>query len=60
MQRGDIILKIDGEETNSVSDLRGKIAEKKVGDTVKVTFDRNGKEQSADVVLEEMPQDDSK
>ena len=59
-QRGDIILKIDGEETNSVSDLRGKIAEKKVGDTVKVTFDRNGKEQSADVVLEEMPQDDSK
>lgn len=60
LQRGDIILKIDGEETNSVSDLRGKIAEKKVGDTVKVTFDRNGKEQSADVVLEEMPQDDSK
>ena len=60
LPRGDIILKIDGEETNSVSDLRGKIAEKKVGDTVKVTFDRNGKEQSADVVLEEMPQDDSK
>ena len=60
LQRGDIILKIDDEETNSVSDLRGKIAEKKVGDTVKVTFDRNGKEQSADVVLEEMPQDDSK
>lgn len=60
LQRGDIILKIDGEETNSVSDLRGKIAEKQVGDTVKVTFDRNGKEQSADVVLEEMPQDDSK
>lgn len=60
LQRGDIILKIDGEETNSVSDLRGKIAEKKVGDTVKITFDRNGKEQSADVVLEEMPQDDSK
>lgn len=60
LQRGDIILKIDGDETNSVSDLRGKIAEKKVGDTVKVTFDRNGKEQSADVVLEEMPQDDSK
>lgn len=60
LQREDIILKIDGEETNSVSDLRGKIAEKKVGDTVKVTFDRNGKEQSADVVLEEMPQDDSK
>ena len=60
LQRGDIILKIDGEETNSVSDLRGKIAEKIVGDTVKITFDRNGKEQSADVVLEEMPQDDSK
>lgn len=57
LQRGDIILKIDDQETNSVSDLRAKIAEHKVGDTVKVTYDRNGAARTADVVLEEMPQD---
>ncbi len=57
LQRGDIILKLNGEETNSVSDLRAKIAEHKVGDTVKVTYDRNGAERTVDVVLEEMPQD---
>ena len=57
LQRGDIILKLDGKETNSVSDLREKVAEHKVGDTVKITYDRNGSEHSADVVLEEMPQD---
>jgi serine protease Do len=59
LQRGDIILKLDDKETNSVSDLRAKVAEHKVGDTVKVTYDRNGKQQNADVVLEEMPQDNS-
>ena len=59
LQRGDIILKLDGKETNSVSDLREKVAEHKVGDTVKITYDRNGNEQSADVVLEEMPKDNS-
>lgn len=57
LQRGDIILKLDGQETNSVQDLRAKIAEHKVGDTVKVTLDRNGKQKNVDVVLEEMPQD---
>ena len=57
LQRGDIILKLDGQETNSVQDLRSKIADHKVGDTVKVTFDRNGKQKNVDVVLEEMPQD---
>lgn len=57
LQRGDIILKIDDEETNSVSDLRAKIAEHKVGDTIKVTYDRNGAARTTDVVLEEMPQD---
>ena len=57
LQRGDIILKLDGQETNSVQDLRSKIADHKVGDTVKVTFDRNGKQKNVEVVLEEMPQD---
>ena len=57
LQRGDIILKVNDEEVNSVSDLRAKVASYKVGDTVKITYDRNGASRNADVVLEEMPQD---
>ena len=57
LQRGDIIFKVNDEEVNSVSDLRAKVASYKVGDTVKITYDRNGASRTADVVLEEMPQD---
>ena len=57
-QRGDIILEIDGEEVNSVADLRAKIASYKVGDKVTVTYDRNDTKRKAEVVLEEMPQED--
>ena len=58
LQRGDIILKIGEVEVNSVSELRQKVGEYKVGDSVKVTFDRNGSTRSVDLVLEEMPRDD--
>ena len=57
LQRGDIILKLDGEDVNSVTDLRSKVAAHKVGDTVKATIDRNGHEREVDISLEEMPQD---
>lgn len=57
-QRGDIILEIDGEEVNSVSELRAKIASYKVGDKVTVTYDRNDTKRKAEVTLEEMPQED--
>ena len=58
LQRGDIILKIGEVEVNSVSELRQKVGEYKVGDSVKVTFDRNGSTRTVDLVLEEMPRDD--
>lgn len=57
LQRGDIILKVDGEEVNSVSELRAKVAAHKVGDTVTLTIDRNDRERTVDVTLQEMPQD---
>ena len=57
-QRGDISLEINGEEVNSVADLRNKIASYKVGDKVAVTYERNGTKNKAEVVLEEMPQED--
>ena len=57
LQRGDIILKLDGREVNSVTDVRNIVAEHKVGDTLKLVYDRDGNEGSVDVVLEEMPQE---
>lgn len=55
-QRGDIILKIDDKEYNSASDIRNEIASRKIGDKIKITFDRDGKEETVEVVLAEMPQ----
>lgn len=55
-QRGDIILSIEGKAVNSVTDVRNEVAAHKVGDKVKVTCDREGKEITVEVTLEEMPQ----
>ncbi|WIW71132.1 S1C family serine protease [Anaerosinus gibii] len=55
IKKGDIILKINDTETNSVVDLRTAIAECAVGDTVKVTFVRKGNQHTESVQLEEMP-----
>lgn len=57
LQRGDIILKADGDEVNSIGDLRAKVSAHKVGDTITLTIDRNNHERTIDVTLEEMPQD---
>ena len=43
-QRGDIILSIDGKAVNSVIDVRNEVAAHKVGDRVKVLYDREGRE----------------
>jgi len=55
-QRGDIILTIDDKEVNSVADVRNAVAAHKVGDKVKVLLDRDGKQETVTVTLEEMPQ----
>lgn len=55
-QRGDIILSIDGKEVNSVGDVRNAIAAHKIGDKIKVVIDREGRQETLDVTLEEMPQ----
>ena len=60
LERGDIILKIDGEEVNSVRSLRAKVGAHKIGDTVKLTIDRDGSQQEVDVTLGEMPQDSNR
>ncbi len=60
LQRGDIILKVDGKEVNNVSDVRSAIVNHKVGDQVEVVYDRNGRKAKTTVTLEEAPQDNTK
>ncbi len=55
-QRGDIILSIDGEEVNSVPEVRNAVAAHKVGDKVKVEVDQGGMKNTVEITLEEMPQ----
>lgn len=51
IQRYDVITKLDGEDVESIADLQSILYKKKVGDTVKITFYRDGKEQTVDVAL---------
>lgn len=56
LQRGDLILKIGDEATNTVTDLRSAVNNHKVGDTVNVEIQRNGQPQTLKLTLQEMPQ----
>lgn len=56
LQRGDLILKIGDEATNTVTDLRSAVNNHKVGDTVDVEIQRNGQPQTLKLTLQEMPQ----
>lgn len=55
IREGDIVLKVAGQETNSVADLRSVLDAQPVGSQVEVQFSRNGQVQTISVLLEEMP-----
>ena len=55
IRQRDLILKIDGKETNTVADLRSIIAEHKVGDNITITISRNGQVGDVTATLAEMP-----
>lgn len=55
LKEGDIVLKVAGQETNSVADLRSAIDTQAVGSKVEVVYSRNGQTGTVGVVLEEMP-----
>jgi len=55
MMMGDIILKMDNAEIDTIDDLLGEIHKRKVGDKVKVAVFRRGFEQFFDVTLSKMP-----
>lgn len=51
LKQYDVITKIDDKEITSVTDLQSALYNKKVGDKMKITFYRDGKEQSVNVEL---------
>jgi serine protease Do len=55
LQQGDIIIKIDGKPITQEGEVVAALRAKKVGDTLVVVVDRNGKEVTANVVLAERP-----
>jgi S1-C subfamily serine protease len=57
IEQGDIIVKVDGEEMIESPDLLVAIRDKKPGDKVEVTIDRNGATSVITVTLEERPAD---
>ena len=44
LQAGDMILNIDGKDIETIDEVKKILAQKKVGDEIKITVSRNGKE----------------
>jgi serine protease Do len=55
LKQGDILIKIDNKNIDENNSLSTIIGQYKVGDTVKLTFIRDGKEQTVSVKLTEAP-----
>ncbi|MFC4736249.1 S1C family serine protease [Bacillus daqingensis] len=54
MEEGDVIVELDGEEIRDANELRRYLyTEVEIGDTMEVTFYRNGELQSTDITLSE-------
>lgn len=51
IQKGDVIVSIDGNETNSTPQVQEQIARRRPGDKIKVTVLRDGKEKEFTVTL---------
>jgi Do/DeqQ family serine protease len=51
LEKGDVIIKVDGVEVNTSAQLQERIARKRPGDKVEVVYLRNGKERNTKVEL---------
>jgi S1-C subfamily serine protease len=51
MEEGDIITALDGQRVSDYTSLTQVLAEKQIGQSVKVSYNRDGKSQSAEVAL---------
>jgi putative serine protease PepD len=54
LQPGDLIVKVDGEDVESVDELILAIRKNKVGDTLTLTYLRDGRSRTAEVVLKDL------
>lgn len=52
LKTGDVIIKIDDKDVDSISKLRYYLYKYKIGDKVKLTYIRDGKTKTTDIVLE--------
>lgn len=59
LQRGDVIVKLDGTDVKDFASLQSVMDKHKVGDSVTVDYTRNGMNREATIVLQESPQTDS-
>ncbi len=57
LKKGDVITKLNGESTDSVAYLRYELYKYKVGDTITITYLRDGKEKTTKVKLTEYKED---
>lgn len=57
LKKGDVITKLNGENTDSVAYLRYELYKYKVGDTITITYLRDGKENTTKVKLTEYKED---
>ena len=53
LQKGDIITKLNDEKVNSVAKLRYELYKHSPGDKIDITYNRDGKEYSTQITLEE-------
>ena len=51
IKKGDIITKINGRETKDTAYLRYELYQHQAGDTIEITYVRDGKEHTAKVTL---------
>ena len=51
LQAGDVITEIDGQDVRTAADVGQAVRAHKPGDTIKVTWVRDGQEQSGDATL---------
>lgn len=49
LQKNDVITEVNGQAITSVDGIRSKLKDAKDGDTLKITFERNGKTQTAEI-----------
>ena len=55
LKPGDVIVTVDGKKVTTMEDLRSRIMRKKVGDNIKLRFNRSKKVLEVDLKLQEAP-----